>query len=140
MHGAAGWLLRQWGQADIARQVDQTAVPYAPDREWFTLAITVTPTPPPKPREEPAAEKPERNPSQPKPHEPTESQADETAKPDAASEPAAPPEKPKPEPPAEPLPPKTFYYTFIVFPAGEYTIGSVDDEPDRQKDRECGTP
>ena len=32
--------------------------------------------------------------------------------------------------------PKTFYYTFIVFPAGDYTIGSVDDEPDRDKGRD----
>ncbi len=77
VHGAAGWLLRQWGQAEVVRQVDQTAVPYAPDREWFTLAITVTPK--------------------------------------------------------APLPTKTFYYTFIVFPAGAYDIGSVNDEPDRQK-------
>ncbi len=30
VHGAAGWLLRQWGQTGIARQVDQAAVPYAP--------------------------------------------------------------------------------------------------------------
>ena len=37
VHGAAGWLLRQWGQADLARQVDQSPVPYSPDREWFTL-------------------------------------------------------------------------------------------------------
>ena len=36
--------------------MDQTAVPYAPDREWFTLAITVTPTAPPKPKTEPAKE------------------------------------------------------------------------------------
>jgi len=28
----------------------------------------------------------------------------------------------------------TFYYTFIVFPAGEYTIGSPDDEPQRDID------
>ena len=72
VHGAAGWLLRQWGQAEVARQVDQTAVPYAPDREWFTLAIT------------------------------------------------------SPEPP-----PTTFHYTFIVFPAGDYEIAPVNDEPDR---------
>ena len=38
VHGAAGWLLRQWGQADLVRQVDQTPIPYSPDREWFTLA------------------------------------------------------------------------------------------------------
>ncbi len=45
VHGAAGWLLRQWGQADLVRQVDQTPVPYSPAREWFTLRITVNPTP-----------------------------------------------------------------------------------------------
>ncbi len=78
VHGAAGWLLRQWGQADIARAVDQTPVPYSPGRQWFTLAITVHPS-------------------------------------------------------AEPRSKKTLYYTFIVFPAGEYTIGSVNDEPDREK-------
>lgn len=33
----------------------------------------------------------------------------------------------------KPLPPKTFFYTFIVFPAGEFTIGSPTDEPDRAK-------
>ena len=42
----------------------------------------------------------------------------------------------KPDPPVEPLPPKTFYYTFIVFPSGSSEIGSVDDEPDRLKQRE----
>ncbi len=36
-----------------------------------------------------------------------------------------------PEPGAVPLPPKTFYYTFVVFPAGESMIGSVEDEPAR---------
>ena len=39
VHGAAGWLLRQWGQPNLARQVDETSIPYSPDREWFTLAI-----------------------------------------------------------------------------------------------------
>ena len=85
MHGAAGWLLRQWGQAEVVQQVDQTSVPYSTDREWFTLAIKVTPTSSP-----------------------------------ATSSP-------------EPLPQKTFYYTFIVFPAGESVIGSVSDEPYRGK-------
>jgi hypothetical protein len=28
VHGASGWLLRQRGQAELARKVDQTAVPY----------------------------------------------------------------------------------------------------------------
>ncbi|MGO9468306.1 MAG: SUMF1/EgtB/PvdO family nonheme iron enzyme [Isosphaeraceae bacterium] len=78
VHGAAGWLLRQWGQMSVARAVDQTPVPYCPPRQWFTLAITVHPS-------------------------------------------------------AEPRSTRTFYYTFIVFPAGEYTIGSVNDEPDREK-------
>lgn len=79
VHGAAGWLLREWDRSDIARAVDQTPVPYSPGRQWFTLAITVNPS-------------------------------------------------------AEPRSTKTFYYTFIVFPAGEYTIGSVNDEPDREKE------
>jgi hypothetical protein len=134
VHGATGWLLRQWGQTDVVRQVDQTAVPYAPDREWFTLAITVTATPPPKPREEPAAENAGSESEPPKSAEPTESKADEAAPPDAADDSAAPPQEPQPAPPAEPLPTKTFYYTFIVFSAGEYTIGSFNDEPERQKD------
>ena len=86
VHGAAGWLLREWGQADIAREVDQTAVPYSPEREWFTLAIEVTP----------------------KSNSPLGSLVGSKK--------------------------KTFYYTFIVFPAGDYTIGSVAGEPDRNKD------
>jgi len=104
VHGAAGWLLRQWGQAEVVREVDQTPVPYSLDREWFTLAITVTPKSPPEPEDEPGKEKEE-----------------------SESEPAT------PEPPVEPLPPKTFFYTFIVFPSGSSEIGSVADEPDRQK-------
>ena len=83
VHGAAGWLLRQWGQSDVVREVDQTPIPYSPGREWFTLGVTV---------------------------------------------------KPKPGAPAKPLPAKTFYFTFIVFPAGDSRIGSVDDEPEQQKD------
>lgn len=93
VHGAAGWLLRRWGQADVARQVDQTPVGYSPDREWFTLAITVTPT---------------------APQEPSEGSAEEN-------------------PGSEPPPQKTFYYTFIVFPAEEYRIGSFEDELHRVK-------
>ena len=126
VHGAAGWLLRRWGQTDIARQVDQTAVPYAPDREWFTLAITVTPPAPPKPQEK-TLERPAENKAA------TEHSEKGTAKPDESGKPAAPQEETKPQPAPEPPPPKTFYYTFIVFPAGEYDIGSVTDEPDRLK-------
>jgi hypothetical protein len=133
VHGAAGWLLRQWGVTDIARQVDQTAVPYAPDREWFTLAITVTPTAPPKPKMEAAKENAGSKSEPGKPADSRQSKPDETAKPAASSRSAAPAEKAKLEPPVQPLPTKTFYYTFIVFPAGAYDIGSVNDEPDRGK-------
>lgn len=83
VHGAAGWLLRQWGQTETARKIDQTESPYSPDREWFTLAISVNP------QSLPATDVPL---------------------------------------------PKSFYYTFIVFPAGTYQIGSTLDELDRSKD------
>lgn len=83
VHGAAGWLLRKWDQTETAQNIEQTEVPYSPDREWFTLKIQVQP-----------------------------------AKTGGQSIP----------------PKKTFYYTFIVFPAGEYWIGSVEDEPDRKVD------
>ena len=43
VHAAAGWLLRAWGEDETVKCVDQTPVPYAPDREWFTMAITVQP-------------------------------------------------------------------------------------------------
>ncbi len=81
VHGAAGWLLRQWGEAEAVRKVDQTAIAYSPHREWFTLAISVQPTGS-----------------------------------SGSSE------------------PKTFYYTFIVFPPGTFQIGSIADEPERDKD------
>jgi serine/threonine protein kinase/formylglycine-generating enzyme required for sulfatase activity len=41
IHGASGWLLRQWGQNEIVTRVDHTEVPYSPDREWFTLKMDV---------------------------------------------------------------------------------------------------
>jgi len=44
VHGAAGWLLRQWGHTEMVSRIDQTPAPYAANREWFTLAITVRPT------------------------------------------------------------------------------------------------
>ncbi len=89
VHGAAGWLLRQWDQDEIVRHVDQTPVAYSVDREWFTLSIEVTS----------------------KPNSFLGVLTGSSTK-------------------------KTFYYTFIVFPSGESTIGSVEDEPDRMKDRE----
>ena len=116
VHGAAGWLLRRWGQAEVVQQVDQTAVPYSTDREWFTLAITVTPTSPPKPKEEPAEEKSDKD-----------TKTDKSAEAEGTEKTVVEDAKP------ESLPPKTFYYTFIVFPAGQSEIGSTSDEPDRQK-------
>ncbi len=133
VHGATGWLLRRWRQAEVARQVDHTAVPYSTDREWFTLAITVTPTAPPKPKTEPAKENTGSKSEPRKPADSPPSKPDETAKPAASSKSLAPAEKAKLEPAVEPLPAKTFYYTFVVFPAGDYDIGSVNDEPDRLK-------
>lgn len=50
IHGATGWLLRHWGQADVAKQVDQMPVAYSPEREWFTLMFS------PHPPEGPASE------------------------------------------------------------------------------------
>ena len=118
VHGAAGWLLRQWGQAEVARQVDHTAVPYAPDREWFTLAITVTPTVPPEPKTEPAKENAASKSDPRKSAESHQSKPDKTAKPAASNKSAAPPENAKRQSPALPGPPTPFYYTFIVFPVG----------------------
>ncbi|QDV43398.1 Serine/threonine-protein kinase PknB [Stieleria neptunia] len=39
IHGATGWLLRQWAQTELVRQVDETGRPYDPDREWFILTF-----------------------------------------------------------------------------------------------------
>ena len=128
VHGAAGWLLRHWGQTDIAREVDQTEVPYSTDCEWFTRAITVTPTSPPRPQQERSA------PSTGAESASTGSSADESNRKDDTGDDAVPPQHASHEPTIEPPPKKTFYYTFIVFPADEYTIGSVTDESERNKD------
>ena len=129
VHGAVGWLLRHWGQADLVRQVDQAPVPYSPDREWFTLRITVKPTPPPEPREGSPKEKAGAKSTAAKPDASTQSKTGATGKSAASGEAA----KPQPAAPAKPPPNKTFYYTFIVFAPGESTIGSVNDEPGRFK-------
>jgi formylglycine-generating enzyme required for sulfatase activity len=102
VHGASGWLLRHLGEKEIADRVDQTPIPYSPDREWFTLAITVTPTLPPNSSDQPTPDR-------------------------AVTDPTAPPETL-----SDPLPQKTFYYTFSVFLAGDYEIGSPSDEPERE--------
>lgn len=132
VHGASGWLLQHLGEKEIANRVDQTSVPYAPEREWFTLAITVTPTSPPKPADKPADEN-------------TGTEAETTTPTpadDAAQDVGTGPKhesdstrhKQDAAPPLASLPPRTFYYTFIIFSAGDYEIGSVADESDRQKD------
>ena len=86
VHGAAGWLLRKWGQAEAASKVDQAPAPYSPDREWFTLAIDLKVG--------------------------SESPSGDVVVPTTK---------------------KTFYFTFVVFQAGEFTVGSEADEPDRQE-------
>ncbi|MEZ6104977.1 MAG: hypothetical protein R3B96_02405 [Pirellulaceae bacterium] len=39
IHGAAGWLLRQWGEDAIVQEVDETPIDYSPDREWFVIEV-----------------------------------------------------------------------------------------------------
>lgn len=39
IHASSGWLLRQWGEGEAVRMVEQTPRPYSADRQWFTLAI-----------------------------------------------------------------------------------------------------
>ena len=95
--------------------MDQTPIPYSPDREWFTLRITVKPTPPSEPSEGGPKEKAGAKSTAAKPDASTESKAGATAKSAASGEAA----KPQPAAPAKPPPNKTFYYTFIVFPPGE---------------------
>jgi formylglycine-generating enzyme required for sulfatase activity len=124
IHGASGWLLRYLGEKEIADRVDQNPVPYSPDREWFTLAITVTPTSPPKPEEKPAAENTASE-TEPQTTPPSEDEGTQQKDESDSTEPAKHEAKP------EPLPPRTFYYTFIVFPPGDSRIGSVEDEPER---------
>jgi formylglycine-generating enzyme required for sulfatase activity len=111
VHGAAGWLLRQWGQADVVRKVDQTAVPYTADREWFTLAITVTS-------------------EFDRPSDIGQAIGEKDAQPDQAQNTLA-GNKGQAEAIVPQQPHRSLYYTFIVFPAGEYTIGSPIDEPGR---------
>jgi formylglycine-generating enzyme required for sulfatase activity len=141
--------------------VDETAVPYSADREWFTLAITVTTPrrahssgPPedgdgateseqstPSPDDEAAASSNETNEQArtddadtsddaPANHEPSEQDAtaSETEKANGSNASSVDAGQ------SEEMPafvPQTFYLTFIVFPAGEYHIGSMSDEPDR---------
>jgi formylglycine-generating enzyme required for sulfatase activity len=111
IHGAAGWLLRHWKHDELAKKVDDTAVPYALDREWFTLKLLVPP-----------------------------SSGDSEVGDNSTSQSLAPPGTTEPVEgattndagPAEGG--ATFYSTFVVFPAGEYLMGSAPDETNRQGD------
>lgn len=132
VHGAAGWLLRQWGQNEIATRIDQTPVPYSTDREWFTLAITVTPTQASQSSDEATADTDGEDSTVAEEEKPDEDKKTNSA--DEVTDPGA--EQQEDESVAEPAQTKTFYYTFIVFQAGEYTIGSVADEPARQDDED----
>lgn len=130
IHGASGWLLRHLGEKEIANRVDQTPVAYSPEREWFTLVITVTPTPPPKPAEKPADENADTvaETTTPQPAEYAAAEDAGTGQKDESASPQREQDESLPEPPSELLPTQTFYYTFIVFKPGENTIGSVEDE------------
>jgi formylglycine-generating enzyme required for sulfatase activity len=43
VHGACGWLLRQWGATTRAEEVERTEVKYEPGREWYTEVVEVQP-------------------------------------------------------------------------------------------------
>jgi serine/threonine protein kinase/formylglycine-generating enzyme required for sulfatase activity len=89
VHGATGWLLRRWKYDELARNVDQTPVPYVPDHQWYTQRFVVPGSASAKPLGD------------------TQSPEDGTS---------------------------SIYITFVVFPAGEYLIGSAPHEADRQAD------
>jgi formylglycine-generating enzyme required for sulfatase activity len=134
VHGASGWLLRHLGEGAIVNKVDQTEVHYESGREWYTVAVTVKPTPPLE--RDTSAEQQSDGESPPvgaaTPDKVGAYTNEQEAKPSDASNPinGVVVEKQKI------LAPKTLYFTFIVFPAGEYTIGSVEDEADRVDDEE----
>jgi formylglycine-generating enzyme required for sulfatase activity/tRNA A-37 threonylcarbamoyl transferase component Bud32 len=114
VHGASGWLLRHWGQDEMAKKVDETPVAYSPDREWFTLKIE-----PHKP------DAPARQPVAGDTHQPEAQARNEQTAASGPSSLALRVGVPDPAP---------IYITFVVFPAGEYVIGSPDGEAVRQVD------
>jgi formylglycine-generating enzyme required for sulfatase activity len=83
VHGACGWLLRQWGAAPRAEEIERTEVKYESGREWYTEVIEVQPV------GEQEGEKP---------------------------------------------PKQNIAMTFIVFPAGEYQLGSAEGQTNQQFD------
>jgi formylglycine-generating enzyme required for sulfatase activity len=86
VHGAAGWLLRQFGEAQIVKAIDDRFIPFSSDREWFSMNFMVKPG---KDRQVPSFLLPD-------------------------------------------LPKTSVSLTFVVFPKGQYYIGSREDEVDRE--------
>lgn len=118
IHGAAGWLLRHLGEDAISRSIDQTVVPYESGREWYTVKIDVTPS-------VTKAAIGVNDSSQVDGAEATEGDKGDTSK-----------ESKETLVISEGLvaPTRAFYFTFIVFPAGEYWVGSWENQPNRQLD------
>lgn len=42
VHGATGWILRQWSEKELVKDVDESPTAYSPDREWFIKEIPLT--------------------------------------------------------------------------------------------------
>ncbi|MBM4093026.1 MAG: hypothetical protein FJ276_27000, partial [Planctomycetes bacterium] len=84
VHGATGWLLRQWGSTEAVEKIDHTPIPYdeTGGREWFVLEVN--------------------------------------AKQEGMLGLLRAPEK--------------IHFTFIVFPADEFMMGSPEGESDRTGD------
>ncbi len=78
VHGASGWLLRKWGEHEEVERIDNTPVPYDPQREWFVKRF--------EPRVDGNCNQLEKS--------------------------------------------ESFSITFVVFPAGQYQIGSPASEKD----------
>jgi formylglycine-generating enzyme required for sulfatase activity len=89
VHGACGWLLRQWGATKRAEEVEKTEVKYDPGREWYTEVVEV------------------------------QAQGEEGGVFGLFAK----------KPPKQKI-----AMTFIVFPPGEYDVGSVEDEALRDVD------
>jgi formylglycine-generating enzyme required for sulfatase activity len=89
VHGACGWLLRQWGATTRAEEVEKTEVKYEPGREWYTEVVEVQP------------------------------QGEQGGVLNLLAN----------KPPKQKI-----AMTFIVFPPGEYDVGSEEDEAERYDD------
>ena len=137
VHGAAGWLLRYLGEEEIVKRVDRTEVPYSQGREWYTIPITVGPT------EVEESEK-DKNPTQESEEKfekrdeerDVQGESDDRKTSVALNDIAGKEAQDLSEGLKENTSLKTFYYTFVVFPPGTYTIGSAKDEVERQNDEE----